>query len=571
MKAIDPRKVRDPQYRKPILERLKEIALIREQNTYLAYAMNKHLFEELSSLYDENLSKYEQSYLAAKALHEELAASLQPEKLSLSTGTREELQNRLKELEAGIQAESYEENTLSLEKLQQLSEETHQLHQQFEHSLSRCEQLARLMESHHTDYWEEDLTKLREQLHTEIEQLHEGRLPTAETSLSEEVVLHTQTVKKQALDQLAAKTKHKPFLKKIEEIKTKAVSINVLQQLEKDIASRKKRILAGQLAVGISVMLLLLVGIRMLPKQLASQQETQVWEHALQANTYMGYQEYLEAYPRGSHTEEALNLQNSVSEVDQLVLVDALGREMTYTGNMKAGLPSGEGKMDYQAGAYYEGMVKEGLPQGVGKMVYEDGATYSGDWQAGQREGEGIQQFANGQVYEGEWKEDTFHGQGIYRYKEDHAYSGNWVEGKKEGKGVLEMPDGEKYEGLWRAGKRHGKGKQLYEDGSRYSGEWKEDLREGKGIMTYADSKQYAGEWKKDTPHGKGSLSWESGGSFEGSWKAGSIKGQGTFIDRFRAEYNGQWEERKDTIIFKDINGNTSSKGRFSKGMFLTY
>ena len=571
MKAIEPQKLRDPQYREPILQKLEEISLIREQHTYMAYALNRHLFEEITELYEENLHLYEHSYLAANQLYGEILEQLQPDTLSLSAQTRRSFQDQLSQLQAGIQANSYEENSRSFEELSQLKEAINQHHKAFEEKALQYEQLGRMMESQRTKFWKEDLEKLRSNLHKSIEQLQEESIPSAEDSLSEEVILSTQELKAGKLDELSGKTKYKPFLNRIRDIRGELVSYQVFEKLEKDIQKRKRLMLGGQIAVGLLILLALLFSIRILPQQIAAQQENQLWQRALQTNSYLVYQEYLDTYPEGRHLEEARDLQKGVSEVDSLSYTDSFGRELLYFGKMDEGFPQGEGKAEYADGSYYEGSLKQGLPYGLGKMVYVDGATYTGDWRKGQREGEGIQEFANGQNYEGNWKSDVFHGQGTYTYGEKHYYNGNWVNGKKSGKGSLYLPQKEKYEGEWKDGKRHGRGEQTYKDKSAYLGEWKEDKRSGKGMLSYPTKLYYTGVWKDDQLDGPGSLSWKSGGSFEGIWAKGKINGKGTFLDRFRAEYKGYWEQKNDTIYFRETPEGVSVKGRFNQGLFLTY
>ncbi|MEM8901232.1 MAG: hypothetical protein AAGC85_24185, partial [Bacteroidota bacterium] len=527
--------------------------------------------EEVTELYEENLHLYEHSYLAANKLYGEIQEHLQPDRLSLSEKTRQSFQEKLSQLQTGIQANSYEKNSRSFEELSHLKDAIHQHHKAFEEKALQYEQLGRMMESQRTKFWKEDLEKLRSDLHKSIEQLQEESIPSAEDSLSEEVILSTQTLKSGKLDELSGKTKHKSFLNRIRDIRGDLVSYQTFEKLEKDILKRRRLILGGQIAAGLLILLALLFSIRILPQQIAAQKENQLWQRALQTNSYLVYQEYLDTYPEGTHLEEAKDLQKGVAEVDSLSFTDSFGRELLYFGKMDEGFPQGEGKAEYVDGSYYEGSLKQGLPYGPGKMVYVDGATYTGDWRKGQREGEGIQEFANGQNYEGNWKADVFQGQGTYTYADNHYYRGNWVNGKKSGKGKLYLPQGEKYEGEWKDGKRHGRGEQTYKDKSAYLGEWKEDKRSGKGMLSYPSTLYYTGVWKDDQLDGPGSLSWKSGGSFEGNWTKGKIKGKGTFLDRFRAEYTGYWEEKNDTIYFRETSEGANVKGRFNQGLFLTY
>lgn len=68
----------------------------------------------------------------------------------------------------------------------------------------------------------------------------------------------------------------------------------------------------------------------------------------------------------------------------------------------------------YENGDVYEGQMKHGLPDGEGTMFYANGWHYVGSWSKGKREGRGSYYDTLEKVYEGIWKDDEPTEDGIY-------------------------------------------------------------------------------------------------------------------------------------------------------------
>ncbi len=93
----------------------------------------------------------------------------------------------------------------------------------------------------------------------------------------------------------------------------------------------------------------------------------------------------------------------------------------TYEGELKDGIPHGEGTAYYESGIKaYEGEFEDGLPHGEGKVYYRSGNLgYVGEIKKDIRHGEGTLYYESGSIwYEGGWKEDKFHGFGIEYFDE---------------------------------------------------------------------------------------------------------------------------------------------------------
>ena len=66
---------------------------------------------------------------------------------------------------------------------------------------------------------------------------------------------------------------------------------------------------------------------------------------------------------------------------------------------------------------------------------------YLGEIRNGVPEGQGTFTFPDGEQYVGEWKEGLYHGQGTYTHPDGGKYEGEWKEGK-EWNGELYDTDG---------------------------------------------------------------------------------------------------------------------------------
>ena len=156
----------------------------------------------------------------------------------------------------------------------------------------------------------------------------------------------------------------------------------------------------------------------------------------------------------------------------------------------------------------YVGEMKHGMPHGNGMFTCENGDVYDGGWKNFQRHGHGIC------TYAGKSNDDTCnnHDNGrkivvihddatnceysMVQYQKGDVYNGNWQNDKYNGYGKLTCAGGVIYVGQFKDFLRHGHGKQILSDGSIYEGGWKEDKRHGNGKLIFSDGGVYEGEWK---------------------------------------------------------------------------
>ena len=95
-----------------------------------------------------------------------------------------------------------------------------------------------------------------------------------------------------------------------------------------------------------------------------------------------------------------------------------------YEGEIKNGLPHGQGTFTWLNGKRYEGEWKDGKPhgQGLGTINFPDGSIYIGRLKDGNPNGQGRITYSNGSKYRGEWKDGLKHGQGTFTLSEGNGY-----------------------------------------------------------------------------------------------------------------------------------------------------
>ena len=193
-----------------------------------------------------------------------------------------------------------------------------------------------------------------------------------------------------------------------------------------------------------------------------------------------------------------------------------------------------QGNITYANGAKYKGELKDGIPNGQGFLSLPDGGKYVGEFKEGIINGQGIFTFSDGRKYSGEFKEGKKHGQGIYTYPNGDKYTGGYKDGFKNGLGAL----------------TYGKGKS---DGDKYVGEFKEGIPNGQGTYTFSDGSKWVGEFRKGKPWNV--KNYDKNGKIEAEWIRGI---------KLKKEEIASIEEKEEiaSIEEKEVSEYKSSKIR---------
>ena len=193
-----------------------------------------------------------------------------------------------------------------------------------------------------------------------------------------------------------------------------------------------------------------------------------------------------------------------------------------------------QGNITYANGAKYKGELKDGIPNGQGFLSLPDGGKYVGEFKEGIINGQGTVTLPDGRKYSGEFKEGKKHGQGIYTYPNGDKYTGGYKDGFKNGLGAL----------------TYGKGKS---DGDKYVGEFKEGIPNGQGTYTFSDGSKWVGEFRKGKPWNV--KNYDKNGKIEAEWIRGI---------KLKKEEIASIEEKEEiaSIEEKEVSEYKSSKIR---------
>lgn len=217
----------------------------------------------------------------------------------------------------------------------------------------------------------------------------------------------------------------------------------------------------------------------------------------------------------------------------------------------------------YHNESTYVGELKNGVPHGQGTLRYKTGSEYKGAWKNGNRHGQMTSTYKNFKKI-GIWENNFKYNVSCYK---DGELSGKYIEGKYYKKSELShnilnrgdqktitYPDGSKYVGEIKNGKRHGKGNYLFASGDRYVGEWYNNNITGKGIFLFRYGDKYEGEFLKGKFHGDGGYTDQNGDNRGGTWKNHILyKGRGhndqgvvgTFLNGNFYEEESEYERRR--------------------------
>jgi len=78
----------------------------------------------------------------------------------------------------------------------------------------------------------------------------------------------------------------------------------------------------------------------------------------------------------------------------------------------------------------YKGEIKNGLPNGQGTVKTTLGEKYGGEWKDGNFDGQGTMFFPNGHKYVGEFRDGYRNGQGTFTYPDGGKYVGEFKDNK---------------------------------------------------------------------------------------------------------------------------------------------
>ena len=193
--------------------------------------------------------------------------------------------------------------------------------------------------------------------------------------------------------------------------------------------------------------------------------------------------------------------------------------EFMFSGEIKAGLFSGNGTISLSNGGVFTGSFDGGRFSGDG-VFYNSVDTNHADWHFA-----GV--FQNGQASGGAF----------------YFPDGTTITIGRDTEGVtVNGPDWQYYGGFSESG-QNGTGSFVFEDGSIYTGGFFNGLADGAG--EYADAQGnliYSGDFREGLFDGQGTYFSPGGWSYEGRFKDGLFDGNGRVVDHGMI-IQGIWEE----------------------------
>lgn len=558
MIEIDTSRFRDPGYKEQMDSLMKQLAEIEADGSFIAYASNRDLLNNLETLLEENRRRYRHDYLANFQAFQALRQELSDQEENLHAVHHAILQNQLEAIEEKVTSFSYDTNAAAGPELKALTTELANHLEQFSQFQEGYKLYKARLEFLTAQIWQEKYEQLSQPLkaladpqalpHADIWQWPEDEVQTA---IAE---------RKAAFSSLLQATKgRKRLTKQILATESKPISKADFELFQQKIFRRiKGGNTRGYVLVGVSLALVL-VGLWFAPSIMAYFNEEQVWEESLQTDTWTAYQQYLHDYPDGKYRALAKERQMLLDYGKIENIVTDEGRVYSYEGELDAGRAHGQGIATFANGDHYEGSWRAGSFWGQGSMTYADGSSYAGEWEANRFHGNGTLQKADGSIYTGGWKQGRQEGQGSLIFADGSKYLGSWKEGLPDGNGTFSATEKESTLAFGRS----------WHAGDLYSGAWKAGKPDGTGTLRYGNGQIYQGKWMEGLRHGQGKMTFEGNSYFEGSWRGDTINGEGIFISRFREETRGIWKGSPRNVRKLDKYGILSQTGKFENGLFI--
>ena len=564
--------LRDHQLRASFYKKLAEIRSIQRKHTFLDYAVNEHLFDELLAIYEENRKQYEAYYLTNIKAYQQVIQRVEAHKDKMHQARFAEILVLRRQIEESLESENYAENRKATDSIELLAQQTEAYRLEMLQWQNELQATEDLLEKAKGVIWEEDIEAFKQAQQSLKASIYGDQLPKESLENIPQALEVAQSNRSHAFQELLQRVKPFPMLqKRLLKLQHSELSRKVFEQLQEGTeAARKLRgwILGGAGALAlISIVFLAMEAPGWIYRYLMRKD----FKEAQEINSFQGFQDFIERYQEGSYVIAAREAQAQLKEGKISAYSDSIHGEFSYEGALKNGQPSGKGKAVFQTGAMYEGTWIEGKFDGIGDWKNNTGESYTGAWSAGKKNGAGTYTFSDGSRYEGNWRNDFPQGKGTRYLADSSVYEGIWVEGKLEGRGKWKDGRGNQYQGNWKRGIFHGTGVYTYTDGGRYEGSWISGKRSGQGTYSWKNGKSYTGTWTENTMHGKGVLRWENGAVFVGNWREGRINGEGSFTSRLRETYEGKFVQ--DSVGIVSLYGSENQvirKGNFQEGLFVS-
>jgi|GEM_PF-5299881 len=303
---FDPQKLRDTVYKERFYETLAKVKEVRKRNTFLSYALNRHLFDELQDIYNQNLTAYEACFEKNHLMFEELKKRCEAHVQQLHKQHKEKAQDLFDRIEQFLTVHTYTENKKAEPLLQKLDTHITQALNKYRNWKILLSKWDKCLETIQKEVWKEDWNIWNEQRNSLRNDLYGESLPTEIVDWLPEIE-EKKTAKRKAIALFKAELKEYPeYLLKLAQYEEGFVSELEFKEFQKNTRRRilrKKRI---QNYVIISIVLLIFVSLTAWIYHRNVTKEERIWT---QANKAGQWQVYINKFPEGQYIDKARDLQ----------------------------------------------------------------------------------------------------------------------------------------------------------------------------------------------------------------------------------------------------------------------
>ena len=280
-------KLRDQSFKARFFEKLAAIGKVKRKHTFISYATNRQLIDELKALYTENLVAYEEHYALNRDILEAEKRRVRSQHLAIHARHRQEIYQTIAEIEAYLEPEDYNINRKASNLLKKLGEKIDQALIYFKELEEKRDFLKYALNGLEAKVWQEDYQELLANYQKLINQIQGNTLPQSSALAHSKVITEKQLDRENKVAQLNNElTFSRKLQNRLNAYKGKPFAYKQFQELQKTARSRKKIRYFRNIGIAIATASsLILLGLQV-PGWLQAFNENRAWKQAQTLNTF---------------------------------------------------------------------------------------------------------------------------------------------------------------------------------------------------------------------------------------------------------------------------------------------
>lgn len=302
MLTFDKEKLRDKAFQKLFYAKLDAIKRVQEEHSYVSYATQKHLFDELKAIYEDNIKAYEASYEKNRTECLAIKTHLEANKNNIHQSYYQESESIIKKIDMILELEDYSENAKSAELISYIKPTIDKYIQEFEQwrvDLIAFEQTLNGIEG---KIWKEKYDELQQVLQRQKEKVFGFELPNGSIQLSEGRINRAVSDKQEAIKALKEKVgDNEHLLTEIAAYENQNIARKEFKSFEQVTIAKlktKRRLRLIFIVAGMVALVAIAISY-------TYYSESRSWNQALSLNTIEAYEVYVKHYPLGLNSDKA--------------------------------------------------------------------------------------------------------------------------------------------------------------------------------------------------------------------------------------------------------------------------